>query len=197
MPLFAMKSASTSAENNILTASIWPTQSGPCCFAISQSKQLAGRAFQPKPSLCARRLIASWSSSERVRPTDAISQGWDIQTSQRSSVPALKTNVMALNGERSGETRRPRHGSLIGACGPMIDVFLSSTQPALKTPSVLTKIMQNTCETALLLPPNARPFAAARSATQFTCCAMGSHSPLAPAEWAKKCARLVTVFIVP
>src|ERR1035437_7743292 len=100
-----MKSASTSAEKSMRTASIWPTGSS---SRIPQSKQLSAGALQENPSDWARFLIASWSSSESLQ-----SSGWDVSR-------------------------------------PVVYVTLGTTQAALKTGAVLTEIVEDTGETALL-----------------------------------------------
>jgi hypothetical protein len=117
---------------------------------MAQSKQLADGRDQLKPSFRARPLIASWSSSESFASQWMRRQkAGNIQTGKRIPITALQPDVMALNRKGGGKTFRTHKNCLKSASRPMINMFLSSVQPALETSSILPKVVQNARESAL------------------------------------------------
>jgi hypothetical protein len=63
----------------------------------------------------------------------------------------LKSDVMALNGKRGGETIRATPRRFKRTRRPVVDMFFSPMQPTLKAPPIFPKVMKNPCETALLI----------------------------------------------
>jgi hypothetical protein len=80
-----------------------------------------------------------------------LQQVRDIQTSERVLISALKTDVVPLNSNCRSEAPRARPDRFKRSCGPMIDMFLGSTQPALKAAAILAEVVEDASKTALFL----------------------------------------------
>jgi hypothetical protein len=85
-------------------------------------------------------------TTERVGPQ----KRGDTETGYGVPVAALEADVMALDGERGGETARTGQSRFERAGRPVVYVTLSAVQAALKTAAIFAKVVEDTGKMTLV-----------------------------------------------
>jgi hypothetical protein len=121
-------------------------QTSTCPIEATFGGRCPGEAFGLRPVLDRLMVVVREPTTERVGPQ----KGGDTETGYGVPVAALQADVMALDGERGGETTWTGQSRFERAGRPVVYVTLSAVQAALKTAAIFAKVVEDTGKMTLV-----------------------------------------------